>query len=339
MLLIGIEGTHVAPHEVAWLREPGVSGVILFRRNFASREQVAQLVAEIRAARAAPLLVAVDQEGGPVQRFREGFTRLPALARIGERYRTDRRAAVELAEMHAWLMATEMRALDIDLSFAPVLDLARGNRAIGERAFDADPAVVADLGAAYLRGMRLAGMAATVKHFPGHGSVPEDTHDDDAIDPRPLEALRAEDLVPFAHAFEVGAEAVMMAHVRYPAVAPEPAGYSSRWIGEILRGEMGFRGVVFSDDIGMAAAESAGGVAARIDAHLDAGCDVVLACRPDLVPDALAAVRGRVPVAPERLATLRGLVAPSWQALADNPQRDAFIARVTALDAASETPA
>lgn len=337
MLLIGIEGTALAPHEVDWLRDPIVCGVILFRRNFASREQVAALVAEIRSAREAPMLVAVDQEGGPVQRFREGFTRLPALARIGERYRVDRRGAVELAEMHAWLMATEMRALDIDLSFAPVLDLARGNRAIGERAFDADPAVVADLGCAYLRGMRLAGMAATVKHFPGHGSVLEDTHHDDAIDPRPLDVIRTEDLVPFAQAFEIGAEAVMMAHVRYPAVAPEAAGYSPRWIGEILRGEMGFGGVVFSDDIGMAAAESAGGVAARIDAHLDAGCDVVLVCHPDLVPEALAAARGREPAAAGRIAALRGLVAPTWHALADNPQRDTFIARVTALDAAVET--
>lgn len=337
MLLIGIEGTALAPHEVDWLREPTVSGVILFRRNFASREQVAALVEEIRSARAEPMLVAVDQEGGPVQRFREGFTRLPALARIGERHRADARGAVELAEMHAWLMATEMRALDIDLSFAPVLDLARGNRAIGERAFDADPAVVAELGCAYLRGMRLAGMAATVKHFPGHGSVLEDTHYDDAVDPRPLEVIRDEDLVPFAQAFEIGAEAVMLAHVCYPAVAPEPAGYSPRWIRDILRGAMGFRGVVFSDDIGMAAARSAGGVAARIHAHLDAGCDVVLVCHPDLVPDSLAAVRGRTPAAPDRLAALRGLVAPTWEALADNPQQDAFIARVTALDGAPET--
>jgi beta-N-acetylhexosaminidase len=337
MLLIGIEGTALAPHEVDWLRDPRVSGVILFRRNFTSREQIAALVEEIRATRAEPMLIAVDQEGGPVQRFREGFTPLPALARIGERYRVDASAAVELAEMHAWLMATELRAVDIDLSFAPVLDLARGNRAIGERAFDADPAVVAELGGAYLRGMRLAGMAATVKHFPGHGSVLEDTHDDDAVDPRPLEVIRAEDLVPFAHAFEIGAEAVMMAHVRYPAVAPEPAGYSPRWIRDILRGEMGFRGVVFSDDIGMAAARSAGSVAARIDAHLDAGCDVVLVCHPDLVPDSLAAVRDRAPAAPDRLAALRGLIAPTWEALVDNPQRDAFIARVVALDAAPET--
>lgn len=336
MLLIGIEGTDLAPHEIEWLREPSVCGVILFKRNFSSREQIAALVGEIRSTRAEPMLIAVDQEGGPVQRFREGFTRLPALVRIGERFRADRREAVALAEMHAWLMATEMRALDIDLSFAPVLDLARGNRAIGERAFDADPAVVAELGGAYLRGMRLAGMAATVKHFPGHGSVLEDTHYDDAVDPRPLEVIRAEDLVPFAHAFEIGAEAVMLAHVRYPAVAPEPAGFSPRWIRDILRGDMGFGGVVFSDDIGMAAARSAGGVAARIDAHLDAGCDVVLVCHPELVPDALAAVRGRAPAGPDRLAALRGLIAPSWQALVDNPQRDAFIARVTALDAAPE---
>lgn len=339
MLLIGVEGTVLAPRELEWLREPTVSGVILFKRNFSSREQVAALVAAIRSSRAEPMLIAVDQEGGPVQRFREGFTRLPALVRIGERFRADRREAVALAEMHAWLMATEMRALDIDLSFAPVLDLARGNRAIGERAFDADPAVVAELGGAYLRGMRLAGMAATVKHFPGHGSVLEDTHYDDAVDPRPLEVIRAEDLVPFAHAFEIGAEAVMLAHVRYPAIAPEAAGYSPRWIRDILRGDMGFEGVVFSDDIGMAAARSAGGVAARIDAHLDAGCDVVLVCHPDLVPDALAAVRGRAPAVPDRLAALRGLVAPTWEALANNPQRDAFIARVTALDASSETPA
>jgi beta-N-acetylhexosaminidase len=339
MLMIGIEGTALTAHELDWLRESSVCGVILFRRNFVSREQVTELVAAIRAARDEPLLVAVDQEGGPVQRFREGFTRLPALVRIGERYRADRREAVALAEMHAWLMATEMRALDIDLSFAPVLDLARGNRAIGERAFDADPLIVADLGCAYLRGMRLAGMAATVKHFPGHGSVLEDTHYDDAVDPRPFDVIRGEDLVPFAQAFEVGAEAVMMAHVRYPKVAPEPAGYSPRWIRDILRGEMGFQGIVFSDDIGMAAAESAGGVAARIDAHLDAGCDVVLVCHPNLVPDSLAAVRGREPAAPGHLATLRGLIAPTWQALVDNPQRDAFVARVTALDVAPETTA
>ena len=181
----------------------------------------------------------------------------------------------------------------MDLSFAPVVDLGRGNRAIGDRAFSPDPEVVADFTRAYVRGMHAAGMAATLKHFPGHGSVLEDTHFDDAVDPRSLDELRALDLVPFVAGIEARADAVMMAHVVYPQVAPEPAGYSARWIGEILRGEMGFRGVVFSDDIGMAAAFSAGGIQARIDAHLDAGCDVVLVCHPDLVDDSLAAVEGR----------------------------------------------
>jgi len=186
-----------------------------------------------------------------------------------------------------------VRASGVDLSFAPVVDLGRGNRAIGDRAFSPDPQVVAEFTRAYVRGMHAAGMAATLKHFPGHGSVLEDTHYDTAVDDRPLDALRALDLVPFAAGIEAKADAVMMAHVVYPQVAPGPAGYSARWIREILRDEMGFRGVVFSDDIGMAAAFSAGGVKARIDAHLDAGCDVVLVCHPDLVPDSLSAVEGR----------------------------------------------
>jgi beta-N-acetylhexosaminidase len=174
-----------------------------------------------------------------------------------------------------------------------VVDLGRGNLAIGNRAFSADPQVVAEFTRAYVRGMHAAGMGATLKHFPGHGSVLEDTHFNDAVDPRPLEEIRALDLVPFVAGIEAKADAVMMAHVVYPAVAPEPAGYSKRWIEEILRAEMGFRGVVFSDDIGMAAAFSAGGVKQRVDLHLDAGCDVVLVCHPELVEESLAAVKDR----------------------------------------------
>jgi beta-N-acetylhexosaminidase len=225
-----------------------------------------------------------------------------------------------------------MRALDVDISFAPVIDLARGNRAIGERAFHADPAVVSALGLAYLRGMRLGGMAATLKHFPGHGSVLEDTHFDNAADPRTLDELRETDLVPFVDAIAVGAEAVMLAHVAYPAVDAAPAGYSRVWIEDILRGDLGFRGVVFSDDIGMAAAESAGGIGARIDAHLSAGCDLVLVCGPALVADAIAAVRGRPSCSPDKLAALRGMVASTWASLADNPQRHRFISRLIALN-------
>lgn len=332
MLIIGLPGKTLTDEDRRWLAEPQVSGVILFTRNFESREQVTTLIDDLRAARADPFLICVDQEGGPVQRFRPGFTRLPALARVGEIYGRDPRAAVAIAEEHAWLMASEMRAIGVDMSFAPVADLARGNLAIGERAFAADPDTVSELTQAYLRGMRLAGMAATLKHFPGHGSVTEDTHFDSATDPRTLDELRETDLVPFADGIAAGAEAVMMAHVTYPAVDAKPAGCSRIWVEDVLRGEFGFRGVVLGDDIGMAATEPLGGIGARIEAHLLAGCDLVLACSPAIVPEALAASRHAEPCPPDRLASLQGQVAPTWQALAANPQRDDFAARITALD-------
>ncbi len=304
MLVIGISGTELTAQEREWLQHDAVAGVILFTRNFSSREQVVELCAAIRAAAPRPQLICVDQEGGRVQRFRDGYSPLPSLEGFGALYAQDPDAALKLAEEHAWLMASEVRASGVDLSFAPVVDLARGNRAIGDRAFSADPQVVAAFTQAYVRGMHSVGMAATLKHFPGHGTVLEDTHFDDAIDPRSLETLRQEDLVPFAVGIEAGADAVMLAHVSYPAVAPEPAGYSPFWIQKILREEMGFRGVVFSDDIGMAAAFSAGGIKARIDDHLDAGCDVVLVCSPKLVEESLRAMEGRV----SNTAALLGLI-------------------------------
>ena len=331
MLIIGISGTRLSDREREWVASACVSGVILFARNFSSRTQVIALVAQIRAVRDDPFLLCVDQEGGPVQRFREGFTDLPALARLGDLYDRDPAQALALAEEHAWLMATEMRALDIDLSFAPVLDLRRGNRAIGERAFHAEPAAVSALGLAYLRGMRLAGMAATIKHFPGHGSVLEDTHFDRATDSRTLDELQATDLLPFADAIGAGAEAVMMAHVAYPRVDANPAGYSRVWIEDILRDDYGFGGVVFSDDISMVAAESAGGTAARIVAHRQAGCDLILVCKPEVVPEALEASKDEMPCAASRVAMLCGGVAADWQALQDNPQRGRFLARMATL--------
>lgn len=314
MLVIGVAGTELTAQERDWLRHPACGGVILFSRNFASKAQVAELAQAIREAAGRPQLLCVDQEGGRVQRFREGYSALPPLEGFGRLYARDREAALRLAEEHAWLMASEVRATGVDLSFAPVVDLGRGNRAIGDRAFSDDPRIVADFARAYVRGMHAAGMAATLKHFPGHGSVPEDTHHEDAVDDRPLEAIRAQDLVPFAAGIEAGADAVMMAHVVYPQVAPEPAGYSRRWISGILRGELGFRGVVFSDDIGMAAAFSAGGVAARIHAHLDAGCDVVLVCHPQLVEESLAAMAGRA-LRPDVLSGLIGRSAIDWERL------------------------
>lgn len=333
MLIIGLSGTTLDAADRARLVAPQVSGAILFSRNFESYTQVAALIDAVRELRPDPFIVCVDQEGGPVQRFREGFTQLPALARLGELHARDPLAAVACAEEHAWLMASELRAVGVDMSFAPVVDLARGNRAIGERAFAADPQVVAELAQAYLRGMRLAGMAATLKHFPGHGSVAEDTHFDIAIDPRPLQALREADLIPFAECIDSGAEAVMMAHVTYPAIDARPAGYSRVWIEDVLRGELGFGGVVIGDDIGMAAAESIGGIAERVAAHLEAGCDLLLACDPAIVDEALAASDAAARCSPERIARLQGEAAPAWSALASNPQRDEFAARLRALEA------
>ncbi len=320
MLVIGVSGHELVARERDWLQHDGCAGVILFLRNFASKAQVTELVQSIREAAPRPMLLCVDQEGGRVQRFRDGYSKLPPLEGFDALYRRDPDAALELAREHAWLMAGEIRATGLDLSFAPVVDLGRGNRAIGNRAFSPEPQVVAAFTRAYVDGMHSAGMAATLKHFPGHGSVPEDTHFEIAIDDRSLEQLRGLDLVPFAAGIEAGAEAVMMAHVTYPQVAPEPAGYSPHWIKQILRGDvssggMGFRGVVFADDIGMAAAFGAGGVKARIDAHLDAGCDVVPVCHPDLVEDALRAVEDRTLAAASGLAAMMGRAAPGWDGL------------------------
>jgi beta-N-acetylhexosaminidase len=334
MLVIGIAGKELAAEERDWLQNPACAGVILFTRNFSSKTQVEELTQAIRAAAPRPQLICVDQEGGRVQRFREGYAELPPLENFGVLYQRDPAMALKLAEDHAWLMASEIRATGVDLSFAPVVDLGRGNRAIGNRAFHAEPAIVAEFTRAYVRGMHSAGMAATLKHFPGHGSVLEDTHFDDAVDPRPLDVLRKEDLLPFSAGIEAGADAVMMAHVKYPAVAPEPAGYSPRWMKEILRQEMGFRGVIFSDDIGMAAAESAGGVAARIDAHLDAGCDVVLVCAPALVADSLAAMDRRPASNTAGLISLMGRGARGWQGLLAEARYDGTRAALTGPDLA-----
>jgi len=326
MLVIGVAGTELTAQEREWLQHPACAGVILFTRNFASRLQVAELSQAIREAAPRPQLVCVDQEGGRVQRFRDGYSALPSLDQFGKLYGRDPDGAIALAKEHAWLMASEVRASGVDLSFAPVVDLGRGNRAIGDRAFSAEPQIVAEFTRAYVEGMHEAQMGATLKHFPGHGSVLEDTHYDDAVDKRTLDELRAHDLIPFVAGIDAGADAVMMAHVVYPQVAQEPAGYSPHWIRDILREEMGFRGVVFSDDIGMAAAFSAGGVKARIDAHLDAGCDVVLVCHPDLVPESLAAVEGRE----ANTAALAGLIGRgplAWDGLLADARYQALHAR------------
>lgn len=332
MVIIGIEGPRLQPHERAQLRHPAVAGVILFARNIVDDAQSQALISDIRASRDLPLLVCVDQEGGPVQRFREGFPPLPALSGIGRLYEREPDRALALAAEHAWLMAAPMRAIGVDLSFAPVLDLARGNQAIGERAFHADPQACATLGIAYLRAMQAAGMRATGKHFPGHGSVQADSHHSAVTDRRPLPAIAEADIVPFAAAIAAGVDALMMAHVAYPAVDDLPAGYSERWIRHILRDELGFDGIVVSDDIAMVAAEGAGAVARRVQLHLEAGCDVVLACQPAQVEEALAAVPwDQLEQNRERLLRLAGAPAPDWAQLQASPRYRQAIDALSAL--------
>ncbi len=314
-LMLGLAGPELAREERAALADPAVAGAILFTRNFVDLQQVKTLCAEIRAA-SPEAIIAVDQEGGRVQRFRPGFTALPPLARIGALHAHQPAAARRAARLHAEIMAVEVLAAGLDLSFAPVADLARGNLAIGDRAFSPDPMVCAELSTVYADTMQRVGMVATLKHFPGHGSVIADSHHARAIDTRPAHAIYDEDLLPFATGVLAGARAVMMAHVEYPAVVADAAGYSAYWIKDVLRGALGFDGVVISDDIGMVAGAALGDVGARLAAHRDAGCDLILVCDPALVPTALAAAAALRLRAPARLAArLRGrLRAPSRRA-------------------------
>lgn len=324
MLIIGVAGIQLTEQERVFLQHPSVAGVILFSRNFASKNQLNDLCSEIRQSAMQHQLICVDQEGGRVQRFKDGFFSLPSLEFIGANSVKNESIALELAEQHAFLMSSEIIASGLDLSFAPVADLGRGNLAIGNRAFSADPQTVALFIEAYIRGMHRAGMAATLKHFPGHGSILEDTHFDTAIDSRSLPDISGLDLIPFKKGIHSGADAVMMAHVCYPKVSEQAAGYSEVWIQQILKSKLGFKGIVFSDDIGMAAAEAVGGVGARINLHLTAGCDVVLVCPPAMVAAALDAM----PVCDygiDMLDKLRAKICKPWpELIADHRYQQAI---------------
>jgi beta-N-acetylhexosaminidase len=278
-VMLDIEGTALQAQERELLRHPAVGGVILFARNFTDPAQLAELTGEIHALRDPHLLIAVDQEGGRVQRFRDGFTRLPPAAQFGALARRDPGAARRAAESVGWLMAAELRSVGIDFSFAPVLDLDRGvSGVIGDRAFADSVNLVSDLAAAWCGGARAAGMASVGKHFPGHGGVAADSHTELPVDERRLTDIETEDLVPFKRLVRHGLEAVMPAHVVYSRVDSRPAGFSPFWLQEVLRRRMGFQGVIFSDDLNMAAAAAGGGYAERGHAALAAGCDVLVVC-------------------------------------------------------------
>jgi len=276
-LIVDIAGLALTRADRELLAAPEVGGLILFSRNYRDRAQLRALIAAARACQP-DLLIAVDQEGGRVQRFRDSFTPLPALQRIGDLARGQPAAAAEIAQTFGWLMAAELLAAGLDLSFAPVLDLDRDRcAAIADRAFADDPQEVSTWGGAYIRGMREAGMAATAKHFPGHGGVVADSHVQLPTDARSLEQIRARDLRPFADLVgEVAA--VMPGHLLFPQVDSQPVGFSRRWLQGILRDELGFGGMIFSDDLSMQGAAAGGSYAERARLALTAGCDMVLVC-------------------------------------------------------------
>ncbi|WP_354311789.1 beta-N-acetylhexosaminidase [Pseudomonas sp. PvP001] len=300
-LMVDVAGTWLTAEDRHLLRQPEVAGLIIFARNIEHPRQVRELTAAIRAVRP-ELILAVDQEGGRVQRLRQGFVRLPAMRELA--HHAD---AVGLAEHCGWLMAAEVLAVGLDLSFAPVLDLDHGHSAVvGTRAFEGDPERATALAGAFIRGMNAAGMAACGKHFPGHGWAEADSHVAIPTDERSLEQIRACDLVPFARLAGQLA-AVMPAHVIYPQVDGNPAGFSRRWLQDILRDELGFEGVIFSDDLSMAGAHVVGDAASRIEAALSAGCDMGLVCNDRAAAELALSAAQRMGVQPSpRIAAMRG---------------------------------
>jgi beta-N-acetylhexosaminidase len=300
--MVDLAGPALLPGEAEILRHPLVGSILLYTRNYRNSRQIAALCAAIRAVRSPPLLIAVDHEGGQVQRFRDGFTRLPPARWLGRRFDTDRQEGLRAAHAVGWLMAAELRAIGVDFSFAPCVDLDYGlSEIIGDRAFHADPDAVSALAAAYLAGMREAGMAAVAKHFPGHGAVRADSHHVLPVDRRGYADLEP-DLRPYRLLIENQLAGVMLAHVEYPAVDALPASLSHRWVSGILRASLGFHGCVFADDLSMAGAAAAGDVPTRARLALEAGCDVL-----PILNDSAAVERV--------LATLDpGMIAPASQA-------------------------
>jgi len=289
------------------LRHPAAGGVILFARNYENAAQLAALTAELRALREPQLLIGVDHEGGRVQRFREGFSPLPPMRALGQLWDRDREAGRDAAHAAGYVVGAELAAHGLDFSFTPVLDLDYGaSSVIGDRALHYDPLAVGALGSALIRGLAESGMAAVAKHFPGHGFAAADSHVAVPVDARPLADILRKDLAPYRAAIEAGLAAVMPAHVIFSQIDNEPAGYSRVWLQEVLRGRLGFTGMIFSDDLSMEGASTAGGVVQRAHAALQAGCDMVLLCNDpggqDRLLDGLA--RNAL-AAPERAARMR----------------------------------
>jgi beta-N-acetylhexosaminidase len=336
-LMIDVDGLSLTPEDREVLKHPLVGSVILFSRNYRDPAQLAALCSDIRALRSPPLLVAVDHEGGRVQRFRDGFTALPAQRALGRRYDEDRHEAHATARAVGWLMATELRAVGVDFSFAPCVDVDYGvSTVIGDRAIHRDVATVGTLAVAYAAGMRDAGMAATAKHFPGHGFVVADSHVALPVDRRDYADIES-DMEPYRRLMDNHLAGVLAAHVVYPGVDAMPASLSRRWLGDILRGRLGFHGCIFADDLSMAGAAAFGGVVERTRLALAAGCDVAPICNDRKA--ALAVIEGLGDLAVDgvsaaRLVRMRGRGAIPFAQLSRNPEWREATARVTALTAA-----
>ncbi len=312
-LMLDLDGLTLTQEERELIQNPGVGGVIFFARNFSCRDQIVELIDEIRAIRS-ELLLCVDQEGGRVQRFRDGFTRIPPMQVLGERL-TDVEGDALIRDA-GWLMASELLACGIDFSFAPVLDIDRDRcEVIGDRSFSHDPDIAIPAARTFIAGMHEAGMAATGKHFPGHGGVVADSHLETPYDNRSLETLRDLDLRPFV---ELSGEldAVMPAHIVFPSIDPDAVGFSRFWLQTILRNELQFDGVIFSDDLSMKGADLAGSYADKARCALRAGCDMVLVCnnRAGAI-EVLAFIAGSDMTPSPRLSTMLARNKPDWQEL------------------------
>ncbi len=325
-VMIDIEGTTLSDYDKDKIAHPNTGAIILFARNYESPQQITALTADIRQSRQGDILIAVDQEGGRVQRFQHGFTRLPPAAVYA--------AHPNLAESAGWLMAVELLSVGIDFSFAPVLDVDCGiSDIIGNRSFSRDENQVIQLASAFCQGMRAAGMAATGKHFPGHGGVALDSHLDLPIDQRSFEEIKHKDLLPFQRLIQQGLQAIMPAHVVYPAIDELPAGFSSHWIQTILRQQLGFEGTVFSDDLSMEGAASAGDFKQRAALALQAGCDMVLVCNH---PKAADQVLDSIPIQASdsrqfRLSRMSGKQGVNRQALLSNAHWQKVSQQITHL--------
>lgn len=312
-VMLDISGTQLTAEDEARLRHPLTGGVILFARNYQSPGQLAELTAAIHALRTPPLLIAVDHEGGRVQRFRDGFTKLPAMRKLGDIWDAHPQRARHLAQQTGYVLAAELRACGVDFSFTPVLDVDYGQSSvIGDRAFHSDPQAIAELAHSLLLGLKQGGMHSVGKHFPGHGFVRADSHLDIPVDDREFVDIELCDLIPFRQMVNYGLTAVMPAHVIYPRVDNRPAGFSPVWLKQILRGQLGFDGVIFSDDLSMEGATVAGDIVQRAKAALSAGCDMVLVCnKPESADELLRGLDWEMPATSKaRLAQMRGKAHP-----------------------------